>query len=345
MKPRYRNVTFDEAVFAINTLGGKEQIQVLMAKTLPGSIERVKHGSEIIGRYEAFRNKLGDKISTMLLADQVELVIESPIKLTVRQKELPVVDSNGRFIFHGLEKFATNADWAYCLDRDLQPSYAEVLDAFEYAFQRKGFFSAARFEDMAEAKKQAMLAGPYANLFKGIYARPFAIALPSVNILDGHLGDALAEIYVPAAERGYHRSFSERAFNDYLGDTLAGQVKRFSHSRQDQLIAALREGPQVLWVFMNSLQGGSINGDRKLIANLPHEFMLGGTIVNATVIAGYPDIVAKDASTLLYYNAADVWRSSRSLCFGPADERLDFRNWDGLGSRDESNSGSVAVRV
>jgi len=269
--------------------------------------------------------------------------------LTLRENELPPVDSNGRFIFEnfGITEFM-NPDWSYGFDQQLKIADQEIVERLEDVFQVQNFMSVQQFADLKGKKKDQVLDGPYANLFQGKYARPFAVAIPRVRIVRGGLGKAIAEIFVPAAERGYrsHKAgFPNRAFDTYRKGTLEGQVASFPGSRQDQLIFALAERPQVLWVFMNCLQGGSNNADRELIKQLPQEFSLGGTITNGTVIAVYPEIAAASNKNPLYFNAADVWGSACSLCFDPGDSILVFAHWSALDNRYGRCSGSVVLRA
>lgn len=343
---RHGDLTLDE-VLAVADFINIKGLAAVNARA--ADFEPATHGHETLGRLNAICVKLGslgEDAIDRFLSDRLEFIAKEPGKIEVREKELVAVDSNGRFIFEnfGITSF-TAANWSYGFDQSIQLSDSEILERLEYIFQSKYFISVQEFTDLKETKKEEVLAGPYANLFKGKYVRPFAVVLPPLKIARGMLGKVLAEKIVPATERGYKRQFPERAFNNYRKGTLEGQVFSFPGSRQEQLIAALAEDPQVLWVFMNCLQGGSINADRELITHLPEDFSLGGTIANGTAIAAYPEIAAASNKTPLYYNAADVWRSSSSLCFSPYDADLDFVYWSDLGGRDGCYSGSVVLRA
>lgn len=311
--------------------------------------EAATHGHETLGRLNAICVKLGflgEGAIDRFLSDRLELIAKEPGKIEVREKERVAVDSNGRFIFEnfGITEF-TNANWSYGFDRSIQPDYPEILERLQDVFQMKDLgITVAQFEDKAEKAKHGDLSGPYANLFEGKCARPFPIVIPAMKIPAKKLGDALAEKFIPSVKRRYLLQFPRRTFNNYCKGTLEGQVTSFPGSRQDQLIAALAEGPQVLWVLMNCLQGGSFNADRELVQHLPKEFSLGGTIANGTVIAVYPEIAAAISKNPLYFNAADVWGSSDALCFRPYDSDLDFGSWSGLGGRVGGCSGSVVLR-
>ncbi len=337
---RHKDATFDDAFAALDILNGSAGVRAVMADR---SFDPVKFGSEPLGRYEALRNKLGDELTDSLLGDEVELVFQEPSSILVRKKDLPPLDDDGRFIFRKIKASITNANWDYGFDKSLQPSYEENLSAFEDSFQRKGYISVSEFRDRAEAKKLEMLNGPFAKLFTGTQVRPFALAIPSVNILNGKLGEALAEIFVPAAKRGYQRQFPKRPFNDYRGDSLRGNVESFDGSHQEMLFEALRKGSVVLWVFLNCLQGGSINADRKVVERLPESIILNGTIQVASVFAGYPAVVAASGKNPLYFCAADVWQSGYSLYLLPSDSSATFHVWDVLGSCDGYSSGGVSV--
>lgn len=287
-------------------------------------------GEDTLGQVGALYQKVPVEIREALRRDEVELVMEEPTRVVVHRKEQLMVDSDGRFIFRNIPQVAP-ANWSYGFDLTIQPGYPEVLEGFEHAFERKDFISATQFEDKAEAKKREMVNNPrwefYTSIFLGKHARPFAIALPQMDIPEGGLGEALARIFVPAAKRGYLRKYAKRQFNDYRGDSLIGQTETFPGSRQERFIEALRQRPQVLWVFMNCLQGGSFNASRQLILQQPDEFMLGGTLVNAPVIAAYPEIAAASKKNPLYFCAADVFQRGGSLSLHPsgADVRFDYR--------------------
>ncbi len=339
---RHNNATLFELV-AITDVLGEEGLRAVIAGR---PIEPVKYGETAVGHVEAVRNKLGP-VWEKLLADDVEIVFQDPASIIVREKERkdePPVDGNGRFIFRNIRTTHTDAKWDYGFDESILPSYSEVLERHEHAFERKDFISAQEFEDRAERKKIQILAGPYANLFKGRHTRPFAIALPQMAVpKKGGLGELLARTIIPAAKRGYARQYPERSFNDFLGDSLIGYVEVFAGNRQKRFIAALAKGPQVLWVFMNCLQGGSINADRDLIASQAEEYMLGGTLVNAPVIGAYPEVVAASSQNPLYYCAADIFRRGDSLYLDPFGDNVDFDDWGGLGDCLGSYSASVAM--
>jgi len=328
---------------AAHILNGEEGIALVsQGKDIPPAPE--EFGDDTFGQAVALYQKLGQEVIAALRREDVQVVIEDD-KAMVRQQEKLLVDSNGRFIF---ENFAitefVNADWSYGFDQSIQPSYEEILERAKHVFQVNDIgLTAAQFQERAEAKKAETLAGPWANLFRGKYARPLAVPIPSVKIAKGGLGKVLAEIFVPAVERGYKFQFPKRAFNNHRKGTLEGQVKTFPGSRQERLIAAMAEGPVVLWVSLNCLQGGSFNADREMTSKLPEEFMLGGTIANGTAVALYPEIAAASSKNPLYYNAADFWGSSGSLCLYPRGSDLGFDGWYGLAHRDGGCSGSVAL--
>lgn len=327
----------------LDVINGKKGAEGMLADRTLEAVPDI-FGDDTLGQIGGFYKKLSPEVRAALRRDEIEVVIDPSAKLAVREKTRAAVDSNGRFIFRGMETLAADANWEFCFDQDQQPSYAETLRALEYAFQKKDFISAAQFEDIAEAKKQVMLADwHYANLFKGFYARPFAIALPSINIANKQLGEALDKVFLPAAERGYKARFPNRTFKNHQG-TLKGFVQEVPDTRQDVLINVLRKRTVVvLWVFMNCLQGGSIIADRALIRKQSLEFLLGGTIVNSAVIAAYPQIVAKDRTTPTCYCAADSWQTWDCLLFGTTSEGLNLLTWNDLFRGYAHLSGSLAV--
>ena len=337
---RHGDVSITKVHAVLDRLNGEQGIEAILAGS---QIEPVKFGNGTLGQYEAFRNKLPEGAWEDVLADQLEIALERG-KLIFRPKEQLIVDSDGRAIFRNIPQVAP-ANWSYGFDLTIQPGYVEVLKRLEHAFGGLIGISATAFEMLAEAKKAEIVSNPlYANLFLGQHARPFAIALPQMAVPEKTgLGELLARVIIPAAKRGYARQYPERNFNDCRGESLSSNVESFAGSRQERLIAALAEGPRVLWVFMNCLQGASINAARQLIPTLPEEFILGGTLVNAPVIAAYPEVAAVSGKCPLYFCAADVFQHVGSLYLYPDDDKLDFGDWSGLGSRDGYCSASVAV--
>ncbi|MBI4050644.1 MAG: hypothetical protein HY396_01570 [Candidatus Doudnabacteria bacterium] len=324
----------------LDRLNGETGVEAILAGS---EIEPVKYGDGTLGQYEEFRNKLPEGVWEGVLADQLELVMEGPTKVVVRTKEQLLVDTDGRFVFRNIRQVG-QPNWAYGFGRAIHPSYTEALERLEHAFQRRIGVSAADFERRAESKKAEIVNNPlFVNLFLGQHARPFAIALPQMTVPEkGGLGELLARTIIRAAKLGYVRQYPERQFKDH-SDTLIGEVESFPGSRQERFIEALRQGPVVAWIFMNCLQGGSINAARELIKTLPEEYMLGGTLVNAPVVAAYPEIAAASVRNPLYFCAADVFRRGFSLYLLPHGGSVGFDGWAVLGDCDGHCSASVAV--
>lgn len=333
---KHGDSTFNEAHAALDLLGGSQGLNAVL--TARGErLPEVKFGGTTLGQVEAIRNKLPEDVWEAALAGEVEFVVEDPSKVLVPLKLKPqlLVDTDGRFIFRNIPE-VKQPDWSFGFNKSIQPGYAEVLERLECAFRCKLGISAAQFQDRAEAKKEEILENSLvANLFSGRHSRPFAIALPQMGVpKKGGLGRLLDSTIIPAARRSYESQYPKRAFNNYHGYTLVDNVESFPGSRQERLIAALAHGPQVIWVFLNCLQGASNNASRTLVQTFPKElseYTLGGTLVNAPVIAAYPEIVTARGRCPLYYCAADVFQRGLSLYLYPIGDYVRFGDWRGLG--------------
>lgn len=255
--------------------------------------------------------------------DPGEFVLEEPIK--------PLFDSHARVIVpQGFKPKFVDANRGFHL---VQPhlgyfgfsqepgaesarfGYAERLERFEAAFQRKLGVTAAEFESKI-AKIMARLATDplTSNLILNGVALPTIV--PQTEITPQHdYGTVLEEIYVAALERAYMAEYPDRTFTNHRKGTLAGQVKVVAKSHQ-ALIDAIYTGPAVGLYFPNALQGLSIPADREIMNHLPSDFLLCGAIDTMAAASGYPDVLARDYQTPGLDCAAVQWRdASDSLYF------------------------------
>src|SRR3989338_315570 len=170
---RNGDLTLNQILAVADHIDFRKLAEVLMEQE---GFQSIACGHETISRLNAVCVKigsLGEGAVDRMLAEEFEFILDNG-KIAVREKERPPVDANGRFIFEnfGITGF-TNPDWSYGFDQSIEPGYEEIMERAKYVFQVKDIgLTAAQFREKAEAKRAEVIAGPYANLFKGEHTRP-----------------------------------------------------------------------------------------------------------------------------------------------------------------------------
>ena len=311
-----RHVTFNEADFAIEFVGGKACIQALMA--IKGH-EQVKYGDDDIGRYEALRNRLGDPLTEKLLADQVRIVLADEQTAVVEKRILSVFDRISRRIWTPPSESqitVAEANRSFYLE---PPTilYAECHNRLAEFFPKGAkFASVSEFGEKIEALG-AQIRGDelVRNILNGPY---FPICLPQIEA--GDVGEIL-EGFVEAAGRSYEHHLG-RKFTNHRKGTLAGQVT-IMHDSHKRVVEKMIKGPLV-GLLTVPLQGFSIPAQREQMAGLP-EFMSLAGLEFAVAMIAYPETLARDWHTPGLDLSAYQWQSAGcSLSFEADGVRLGF---------------------
>lgn len=292
-------------------------------------------GLTILALVEAFPGER-EGVKAVLRGEK-RIVLEDVIRL--------LLDHTGRVIPGHLDvmKAVCDENWDFYLNRTEFGIgfYADILARFKQFFPPGTVFvSAEEFTKLAEVAKEKLLGN---ELLTNLFNRAaWPLPVPQYDAQD--IGRSMDEFFLPAAKAAYNNQFPDRKFNIYCGE-MAGKILPLPDYNGHDFIAAMKNGPGVVWYFPNPMQGFSVNAQReagKLL--LPHDFLLNGAIEPALALVGFTAEMGRDFNTPGYDCPAVNWQSADySLSFKARAGEFRVRSYGGLGCAYGYYSGGLVL--
>lgn len=262
----------------------------------------------------------------------------SPIPQTPQQVievSSELFDNNGRRIPHNLQSAVCDPNTDFHL---IQPgiNYDERLARFKELQDTN--ITSSEFKERIEQLLEGLGQDESVSNLRNAVHLPIILTRQEIS----DYGQALEEL-LELVGRAYENQFPGRKFYNHQKGTLKGQVS-VVHDSHNRLLKRTRKEEVPALYFPHPLQGFSINASREQMATLPKNILLTGGLDTATVMAMYPDILARDWHTPGLDLAALSWKSSsQSLYFEALDGRLDFDYDDDLAWAHDNSSGGLLL--